>query len=236
MTARTQNQRPEAVCPKISMSTTSPYRVFWREFRTSFRTTGAVLPSSRGLAKALCRELTRRRGRGQRVLEVGPGTGAVTQEIVRRLGPGDHLALVEVNAQFVAHLRRRLATEPLFQSAADQVRLWHESIEQFVPSDPFDVVISGLPLNNFAVDEVERLLGAMRRVMRPGASLSFFEYVAIRRAKALVAPRTDRLRLRGIGRTLGRLCERHGAGRELVWANVPPAWVHHLVFDSADTA
>jgi phospholipid N-methyltransferase len=214
------------------MSATSAYRVFWQEFRTNFRTTGSVLPSSPGLAKALCNELSRRRGR-RRVLEVGPGTGAVTQEIVRRLGPGDRLDLVELNPQFVAHLRRRLATEPLFQSAADQIGLWQENIEQFSASEPFDVVISGLPLNNFSVAEVERLIGAIRRHLRPGGSLSFFEYVAIRRAKALVSPRADRVRLRGIGQTLDCLCRQHRSGRDLVWGNFPPAWVHHLTFEAA---
>jgi phospholipid N-methyltransferase len=216
------------------MSATSAYRVFWQEFRANFRTTGSVLPSSPGLAKALCGQLARRKGTRLRVLEVGPGTGAVTQEIVRRLGPGDRLDLVELNEQFVAHLRRRLATEPLFQSAADQVGLWQENIEQFQAPEPFDVVISGLPLNNFSVAEVERLLGAIRKHMRPGASLSFFEYVAIRKAKAMVSPRADRIRLQGIGRTLDGLCRSHRAGRDLVWANFPPAWVHHLVFTGGE--
>jgi phospholipid N-methyltransferase len=213
------------------MPATSAYRVFWQEFRTNFRTTGSVLPSSRGLAKALCGELSRRRGGKVRVLEVGPGTGAVTQEIVRRLGPNDRLDVVELNPQFVAHLQRRLATEPLFQSAAGQIGIWQENIEQFAAAEPFDVVISGLPLNNFSVDEVERLIAAIRRHMRPGASLSFFEYVAIRRAKALVSPRADRLRLRGIGQTIEGLCQRHRSGRDLVWGNFPPAWVHHLSFE-----
>ncbi len=184
-------------------------------------------------SRADLKALARRRGSRLRVLEVGPGTGAVTQEIVRRLGPGDRLELVELNEQFVAHLRRRLATEPLFQSAADQIGIWQENIEHFSAPEPFDVVISGLPLNNFSVDEVGRLIGAIRRHMRAGASLSFFEYVAIRRAKALVSPRADRQRLRGIGQTLDGLCRQHRSGRDLVWGNFPPAWVHHLTFEAA---
>ena len=58
------------------------YRVFWREFRENFHTTGAVLPSGRSLAAALCYYLNGD-GRPKRILEVGPGTGAVTRTIVR---------------------------------------------------------------------------------------------------------------------------------------------------------
>ena len=68
----------------------------------------------------------------------------------------------------------------------------------------------------------------MQRLLAPGGILSFFEYVAIRRAKALVTSRSDRERLRGIERVLGDLLSKNEIRRDLVLANVPPAWVHHV--------
>src|ERR1043166_4551462 len=63
-------------------------REFYRQFRAQYGTTGSVLPSSRALARALTRPM-RACPTPRRVLEVGPGTGAVTREIVRTLRPGD---------------------------------------------------------------------------------------------------------------------------------------------------
>src|SRR6516162_8762291 len=94
-------------------------REFYQEFRRQYRNTGSILPSSRGLARALTGPFRRRTGPA-RVLEVGPGTGAVTAEILRLLRPGDHLDIVEINAHFVAVLEKRFAQEPLWKSRQNQ--------------------------------------------------------------------------------------------------------------------
>src|SRR5262245_8969318 len=91
------------------------YRVFFREFRRNFQTTGAIAPSGRRLAKALARFVSERRNGERRILEVGPGTGAVTRAIVAAMGPADRLDLVELNDTFVDVLRRRFETDPAFR-------------------------------------------------------------------------------------------------------------------------
>ena len=95
---------------------------FFRAFRRNFYTTGAILPSSRFLARAMASDLKGRR-KPARILEVGPGTGAVTREIVRHLQEGDRFDAVEINASFVAHLRKRFNQEPLFRKF-DENRRW----------------------------------------------------------------------------------------------------------------
>jgi hypothetical protein len=59
-------------------------------------------------------------------------------------------------------------------------------------------------------------------------TLSFFEYVAIRRAKMLVGRGAERRRLRGIGRLLDQWLDGKEVRRDCVLANLPPAWVHHV--------
>src|SRR6516225_11605062 len=102
---------------------------FLRESRRHFRDTGAVLPSSRFLAHALVSELRRRRAPG-RILEVGPGTGSVTLQILRHLIPGDQLDLVEVNRHFIDLLRRRFEREWKFWRHRERARLIHAAVEQ----------------------------------------------------------------------------------------------------------
>ena len=232
------------------------YRVFWRQFRDAYHSTGAVLPSGRALARALS-HYVREPGEisdgeaasaagdngfqsartapasARRILEVGPGTGAVTVQIIHDLRPGDQLDLVERNDQFVAHLRERIAMAEPFRSAAGRTSLLHASVEDLPEDRPYDLIISGLPLNNFSVDSVREILTKTRKLLVPGGTLSFFEYVAVRRVKSLVSGRADRERLTGISRVFREVLSSTEVRRDLVLANVPPAWVHHVRFAGA---
>jgi phospholipid N-methyltransferase len=214
------------------------YRVFWRQFREQYHTTGAVLPSGRGLSRALAHFVRNGKvgtsGKPRRILEVGPGTGAVTNQIVLDMQPADRLTLVERNDQFVEHLRDQLASAPGFQTVRDRIELVHSSVEELPEDEPYDLIISGLPLNNFSVQLVDTLLAKIQKLLAPGGVLSFFEYVAIRRAKAAVSPAKDRDRLRGIERILNELLSGHEIRRDLVISNVPPAWVHHVCVSPAN--
>jgi phospholipid N-methyltransferase len=232
------------------------YRVFWRQFRDAYNSTGAVLPSGRALARALSRYV-RERGevhvaeslRSQiragdadsavsekrtyvprRILEVGPGTGAVTAQIIHDMRTGDRLDLVERNDQFVAHLRNRIATAEPFRSAADRITLLHAPVEELPNDRQYDLIISGLPLNNFSVESVRGIMNKFRRLLATGGTLSFFEYVAVRRAKTLVSGRAERERLTGISRLFREVLTTNEVRRDLVVANVTPAWVHHVRF------
>lgn len=203
------------------------YLLFWQEVWRAYHTTGAILPSSRSLGRALARYVARQ-AEPQRILEVGPGTGAVTRWILARMRPEDRLDLVEVNERFVTRLQERFAHEPPFQQFQTQVRIFHTPIQQMPNGQKYDLVISGLPLNNFQVAEVQAILEKMCLLLRPGGVLSFFEYIGIRKLRGLVAGRADRQRLRGIDRLFAELFRRAEMRRDWVWLNVPPAWVHHL--------
>jgi phospholipid N-methyltransferase len=211
------------------------HRVFWRQFRENYHTTGAIAPSSRFLGKALARYVGSHGGQPQKVLEVGPGTGSVTEHIVRRLGPQDTFDLVELNDQFVRRLHERFAHERHFVQVADRSRVLHQRLETLPRCGTYDVIVSGLPLNNFAVADVEQILDTFTGLLRPGGVLSFFEYVAIRQARALVSNRHERVRLKGIARALDGLLGAHEIKRDCVWPNLPPAWVHHVRMPAADT-
>jgi len=205
------------------------YRLFLREFFNHFHTTGAVLPSGPWLARALARYLTNSPASvPRRVLEVGPGTGAVTRWIVAGLKPGDWFDLVELNESFVSRLRERFQTEPAFQAVAQQSRVLHCPIEELRPDEGYDVIVSGLPLNNFPADLVRKILSSLTGMLKPGGTLSFFEYIAVRHAKSLLSGAAERNRLRGVTAALQDTLGPWEIRRDWVWPNVPPAWVHHV--------
>ena len=203
------------------------YRLFFKEFRGSFHTTGAILPSGRSLCRSLSRYVRDTPG-PKYILEVGPGTGVVTRHIIRAMGPDDRVDLVELNEQFVTCLRRQFVEEPLFADVAERANVIHCSIEELRVDQRYDLIVSGLPLNNFSVASVEQILSALRRLLCPGGTLSFFEYIVVRRARALVSGSDERARLRGVGEALDHFLHVGEVRRDLIWPNVPPAWVHHV--------
>lgn len=206
----------------------SEHALFFREFLRNFHTTGAILPSGRSLALALARFVREKSPKSRRILEVGPGTGAVTGQIIEGMGATDRIDLVELNESFVRQLELRFANEPAFQAVADRARVLHCPVEELPRGESYDLIVSGLPLNNFAIADVERILAALTDLSAPGGTLSFFEYIAVRSARSLVSGRAERARLRGIGKALRATLDGREICRDAVWLNVPPAWVHHV--------
>ncbi len=200
---------------------------FWRESRRHFRTTGALLPSSRFLARALAKPLGAPRP-PCRILEVGPGTGSVTRAILRRLRPGDRLDCVELNERFVERLRLSLLHDPRFAPFRHQVHVIHSPVQDLPGEAVYDYIISGLPLNNFPVALVRDIFRAYSRLLKPGGVLSYFEYVLIRQLKTPFVNRVERRRLYRVGKLVSRYIKAYQTRREQVLMNVPPAIVRHL--------
>src|SRR5262249_9243809 len=111
---------------------------FLRELRGNFGKIGAVLPSSRFLAKAMTQPLRE----PARIRAVGAGTGAIRGEIVRCLRPDDQFDTVEINNRFVEILQRRLATD---WGSSPQLRIIHGPIEGVVGDGCSRYIISCLP-------------------------------------------------------------------------------------------
>ncbi|MSO55981.1 MAG: methyltransferase domain-containing protein [Acidobacteria bacterium] len=202
------------------------YRAFLSQFLRNRHTTGAVMPSGRALAAALCCHVGR--GAPQRILEAGPGTGAVTGRLVELMRPQDELWLVELNPTFAAHLRGAFEERPVFHAVADRCHLVEGSIQDLGRHGPFDLIVSGLPLNNFSAETVRHILDAYAKLLKENGILSFFQYILIRDAKMIVSLGAERSRLKNVGKAVDEVLAEREFARERVWTNIPPAWVHHL--------
>lgn len=200
---------------------------FFGEFRSNFSATGAILPSSRFLARSItqaCQEAPR----NARFLEAGPGTGAFTDALIRSLRPGDHLVLCELNDRFVEVLRYRLESDPAWHAKQSQIELKHGAVEQLDPEERFDAIVCGLPFNNFPPALVDQLFRQFLEHLRLGGTFSFFEYAAIRTLKAPFVSGEEKQRLNAIANTIGGYLRSNECRDSLVWLNVPPAVVHCL--------
>ncbi|MER3417326.1 MAG: translation initiation factor IF-2 [Gemmataceae bacterium] len=206
---------------------------FLSEMRRDFQRTGALLPSSRFLARALAEPLRYPRP-AWRILEVGPGTGAVTEEIIRLLRPHDRLDLVEINERFVRMLDERLRAE--WRVYRPQIQLFHCPVEEMPGHSRYDLIVSGLPFNNFAPQQVRGVINVYRRLLVPGGILTYFEYSLVRQLKHPFATRKEKRRLYRVGRIMKELVRHCQIERKQVLANLPPAIVRRLRFGTVEAA
>jgi phosphatidylethanolamine/phosphatidyl-N-methylethanolamine N-methyltransferase len=164
---------------------------------------GAVMPSGRLLARTMAQYVdTRAAGP---VVELGPGTGAITSALLDRGVDQKRLVLVEYNPGFCALLRDRYPQAKVVQGDAYRLRdtLWN------VLSAPAAAVVSGLPLVTKPMMTRLRLVRDAFIALAPGAPFVQFTYsVAPPIPKSLPGVSTE--------------------ASERIWMNLPPArvWVY----------
>lgn len=192
-----------------------------------YKEVGAIAPSSRFLAREMTVHLRGER-KPWRILEAGPGTGVVTVEIAKALRPEDRLDVVEVNAKFIEHLRRRIEQEPAFAGKGGQICLINAPLQSVAGEGCYDQLISGLPLNIFPSALAREILKVYRRLLAPGGILTYFEYIGARPMQMPFAGKLNRRRLYRIGKRAEQLVAAHQIRRRAILANLPPAYVRHL--------
>lgn len=204
----------------------------YQAFRKDFFHTGSIIPSSRFLGRELAANLRAPRPPA-RILEIGPGTGPATEQILKCLQPGDQFDAVEINGDFVSLLCRRfqISSPSSVDSAPAPFRILHLPIQSLPGERCYQHLISGLPFNNFPLPLVRDIWRSIHRLACPGGTFAFFEYLGIRSMKMPFVPRDEKKRLALVGRHLQREIDRYQFRAKRVWRNLPPAVVHHLRFD-----
>lgn len=205
---------------------------FFRRYLRNPQSVGAVLPSSSALANALCEPYRQFQGPAT-VLEVGAGTGSITRLLGRMLGDSDRLDICEIQPQFANILEREVLTHPNFAPAVTQgrVRLLRHPVQELDGDGCYDFVVSGLPFNAFTLATVEEIFDVLKRSLKPGGVMSYFEYVGLRRTSRMLSMGRERDRLRQVSAYLTKHIRKFEFDRHTVFKNVPPAHARHLCFD-----
>jgi phosphatidylethanolamine/phosphatidyl-N-methylethanolamine N-methyltransferase len=164
---------------------------------------GAVMPSGRVLARTMAQYVDVHSGGP--VIELGPGTGAITNALIAHGIEQKRLVLVEYNPGFCALLRDRYPQATVVQGDAYALRdsLWN------VLDAPASAVVSGLPLVTKPMLTRLKLIRDAFVAMAPGSPFVQFTYS--------VAPPIPRS-LPGVSTEAS----------ERIWMNLPPArvWVY----------
>lgn len=161
---------------------------------------GAIAPSSPALARAIAQQVDP--ALPGPVLELGPGTGVVTEALVERGIAPERITAVEYDADFARLVQRRFPKARVVRG--DAFDLAHT----LGNGEAFAAVVSGLPLLNHPVERRRALIeGALSR-LKPDAPYVQFSYGT---RPPIPAPDGTRVTRAAV-----------------VWLNLPPArvWVY----------
>jgi phosphatidylethanolamine/phosphatidyl-N-methylethanolamine N-methyltransferase len=183
---------------------------FFRAWMEKPLTMGSVTPSSPFLTRAIAAQVDI--DRPGKIIELGPGTGVVTDALVARGVPQERLVLIEYNGEFCTLLRKRFPGATVIEGDAYDV----DRTLGYPAEGSLATIVSGLPLFIQPMETRCGLRDAAFRLLAPGAPLVQFSY-------ALVSP----VPVEG--------------GRMKIWTspwvlrNVPPArvWVYRRETETA---
>ena len=192
----------------------------------NYRSTGAVAPSSRFLARAIVQSIPDHANK--RVLEIGCGTGAFTKEILNKLQSGDEFHVVELSSEFCAAVEKTLLQQFRKDNPNITVVLHNAPIEEANIEGKFDSIICGLPFNNFPPELVSRLFALMFGFLKDGCELSYFEYLGMLKLKRVFGFTAIRRETKQRAKDNDARFEKQSGKQETVWRNIPSCRVVRL--------
>jgi phosphatidylethanolamine/phosphatidyl-N-methylethanolamine N-methyltransferase len=165
--------------------------------------TGAVSPSSPALAKAMANSIDLEIPGP--IVELGPGTGPVTEAILSRGISPSRLYAIEFNSGFCKHVKKRFPSINVVQGDGYALT---DTLSDII-KEPLAAIVSSLPLMTRPMPVRLKTLVSALKLLKPGAPFIQFTYAMT----APIPPRPSRYTLSASPR---------------IWLNLPPArvWIY----------
>lgn len=152
---------------------------FFIQFIKDLKKTGAIAPSSKFLARDLVDQLKTDLANSNcpplNILELGPGTGPLTKEIIKLLRPVDHLDLVEIQKNFYKIIYEKFKDKNISVHFSD--------ILNFNPNRTYDYIFSSLPYENMPRHINRQIWEKKLSLCASKAYISYFKYVKFKNFK-----------------------------------------------------
>ncbi|MFK8038019.1 MAG: class I SAM-dependent methyltransferase [Crocinitomicaceae bacterium] len=163
---------------------------FLKTFFKERKQVGAVAPSSRFLVKKMCNKINF--DTAKVIIELGPGTGVFTKEILNRAKNDTKVFVFELNEDFYKILKAKFNDERiiLVNSSAEQI----ESVLKSHGIDKADAIISSLPLTVIPQPIKSNILKASYQILKPKGIYVQYQYSL--NAKKLIEHHFGKLNLR----------------------------------------
>jgi phospholipid N-methyltransferase len=179
--------------------------------------TGAVAPSSKFLAQNVVKPLQSvinlDASPPVNILEIGPGTGALTREIVKQLRPADSLDVVELQEPFFQIIKNKYQ--------AENVEIYLNDFMKFQPEKRYGFIFSSLPYDNMPPQIIRKIWQKKLSLCSLDAYICYFKYVKFRKFKCDYEK---------------QMVNKYKQNKKFVFRNLPPANVYTLQINNALSA
>lgn len=207
--------RPVTQEARISQTAVRPafsYTNFARQLAHQPTTTGAIAPSSKSLAKKVIEHASL--ATAKTVVELGPGTGVFTEEILRSLNCNQKFFAIELNQSFVTATKNRCPDASVYHAAATTLPVWLNKNH----CTHTDRVISSLPWTIIDETEQNEMMNIISNALPPGGVFVSIVYLGAR--------------YRSRGRYFINNLKNHYSSvssTPTVWLNLPPTQIYRCV-------
>lgn len=146
---------------------------FFKGMMDGPKTVGSIIPTSSVTARKMASVIDLQSGLP--VLELGPGTGAITKAILARGLPPERLVAVEYSTDFYQHLQRTYPGVRLINGDAFDIEKTLGDLKDLT----FDCVISAVPLLNFPMKDRIKMLESLLDRLPAGRPVMQISYGAV---------------------------------------------------------
>lgn len=130
---------------------------------------GSVTPSSRFLVEQMAQQVNWKRVRSS--VELGAGTGVLTQKIAERRHPDCKVLIVEKDPEMKKRLEKKY---PDFYFTSNAANFYTQFLS--FGMHQADAIFSGLPFANFSADEQDQILSEVIQALKPNGIFIAFQY------------------------------------------------------------
>ena len=184
-------------------------QLFLKRFLANPGLIGAILPSS----PALCREIISHINieSSEAVIELGPGTGVITDEILSRINHQTKFVAIELDNKMYKTLRRNRPALNIVNDSAENL----PEIMKNAGIKHLNTIISGLPWAAFPEKLQLGILDVIVNSLCDGGYFTTFAYL-----QGLLLPAGQRFK------KLLRKSFKEVTVSRVIWTNIPPAIVY----------
>lgn len=152
---------------------------FFKVAVKNLKTAGTIAPSSRFLARKMLKKIDF--SSSKVLVELGPGNGAITYQILEKIAPTAHLICFEVNDEFYKHLKKIQHPQlTVLKASAEHIqeeleKLGHSKACHIVSSLPLSILPT--PISHAILENSLQTLGENGTFVQYQYSLTYYKYL-----------------------------------------------------------
>lgn len=146
---------------------------FLKNTLLNFRTTGTITRSSSFLCKTMMSYIDFTKA--HTILELGPGDGVITEYLLEKIEPGNHIYAFEINEGFLNYLQLKFANNEMLSIIANSAENMKSELSDRGITQ-VDYIVSAVPFTILPDELMKSIINSCYDLLRPGGKFIQFHY------------------------------------------------------------